>query len=581
MTYCAAETPGQGIDKMPTGIEGFDAITGGGLPCNRTTLILGAAGTGKTVFALQTLVNGARLYGEPGIFVAIEEKARQVIANAATFGWDLPSLENNKLFFLDARISPEVVSTGGFDLVGLLAGLKAKAAELGARRIVFDSIDVLLSLLGDENAERQEVYRLHDWLSSSGLTGILTSGTQGLDPLSSQHYGFMQFMADSVVLLDHRLLERVSLREVRVVKYRGSAFAENEFPMVIGPSGIEIATLGAPGTGFRATKERISTGIERLDTMLKGGYFRGSSTLITGSPGTAKSTLSSAFADAACRRGERTLYVSFDEGDDEIIRNLDSVNIHLEPHVKSGILRIYPSRSESRSAEEHLIQLRRLILEHEARCVVIDPISAMLKAGGRMNAVAVAQRLLYMTKSSGITLVATSLLEDPDPQHEATDLNISTVADTWLHLSYVIQGGERNRALTIIKARGTGHSNQVRELVLSDEGITLADVYTAGGAVLMGTLRWEHEQAEAAAKEKSRLDRDRERREAEQAQSELKSRIDAMQHEYDTRQTEMESLAGEEDAANDQRAGDLIERGRRRGLDDAPGGGDGAEGGAR
>ncbi len=553
-----------GLVKTPTGIAGFDEITGGGLPSGRTTLIVGSAGTGKTVFALQTLVNGARRWGEPGIFVAIEESSRQIMQNAASFGWDLPDLIDRQLFFLDARMSPEMIQSGAFDLLGLLSGLKAKADEMGAKRIVFDSLDVLLSLMNDLTAERQEVYRLHDWLAESKLTGIITSGTQGPDPLTAQQYGFMQFMADAVVLLHHRLLDRVSLREVRVVKYRGSKFFENEFPMVIGSDGIEIATLGGPDAGLPASRERVSTGVERLDAMLRGGYFRGSSTLITGSPGTAKSTLAAAFVDAACRRGERALLVSFDEGEQEIMRNLESVNIRLEPHVRSGLLKIFSSRSEAKSAEEHLIEFRNLVRSHRPTCAVIDPLSAMLKAGGHLSALAVAQRLLFSTKAQGITLVATSLLEHSDPMEEHSELHISTVADTWIHLTYIINAGERNRTLTIVKARGTSHSNQVREFILSDEGLTLADVYSAGGAVLLGTLRWEKEQAERAAQQADLMERERQRAEMESAQADTAAHIAALQREFDARAAAMAALSGSQSAADDVAADEQAARRTRR-----------------
>ncbi len=291
------------LEKMPSGVEGFDEITGGGLPRNRTSLIIGGPGTGKTVFTLQTLANGARRWGEPGIFVAFEENSRQIIANAASFGWDLATLEKEgKLFFLDAHLSADNVQSGKFDLVGMLAGLKAKADEMGAKRIVFDAVDVLLALLNDPIAERRELYRLHDWLSQAGPTGIITLRIEGNDPLLSQHYGFMQFMADCVILLQHHMAERVSLRDLRVLKYRGSHFAENESPLVISPQGMQVTSFGLEEFEVEASAERVSSGVERLDTMLSGGYYRGSSVLITGAPGTAKSTLSAAFAQAACRK---------------------------------------------------------------------------------------------------------------------------------------------------------------------------------------------------------------------------------------------------------------------------------------
>lgn len=279
---------GSGIGKIPTGIEGFDEITGGGLPRNRTTLVLGQSGTGKTVFALQTLVNGARRWGEPGIFVAFEESSRHIIANARSFGWDLEALEREKLFFLDARMPPDIIQAGAFDLLGMLASLSAKAQEMGARRIVFDAVDVLLSLLNDPIAERQELYRLHDWLRESGLTGIVTLGTVGNDTRSESLRAHVTFMSDCVVLLDRRVADRVSLRTLRIAKYRGSGFAENEFPVVIGPKGIDVASFGITTSAldYPVSTQRVSTGLEQLDGMLRGGYLRGTSVLVTGAPGT-------------------------------------------------------------------------------------------------------------------------------------------------------------------------------------------------------------------------------------------------------------------------------------------------------
>jgi circadian clock protein KaiC len=560
----------ESLAKTPTGIPGFDEISGGGLPRSRTSLIIGGPGSGKTVFALQTLVNGARQGAEPGIFVAFEENSRQIVANAATFGWDLPALEKEKLFFLDARMSPDVVPAGGFDLSGMLASLKAKADQMGARRIVFDSVDVLLSLLDDRLAERREIYRLHDWLSQSGLTGIVTSRVEGGDPLASQPYGYMQFMADCVVLLQHRLVEQVSLRGLRIVKYRGSAFAENETPMVIGTSGVEAASLGMAEVDYPVSAERVSSGIEGLDTMLGGGYYRGTSVLITGAPGTAKSTLGGAFAEAACQGGERTLYVSFDEAASEIVRNLASVGIDLGPHVAAGTLRVVSFRTEARSAEEHLLRLKALMGEHGPRCLVIDPLSAMVKAGGQLSALGVAQRLLYLTKSQGITLVCTSLLEGSNQEAEATPLQISTIADAWIHLAYAVQGGERNRALTIVKSRGTRHSNQVRELILSDAGVRLTDVYTAGGEVLMGTLRWEKEAEMEYEKERIRAEVERKRHELELAEAEAQARMQALKREIEVRRGELARLQSEQEAQEkewNQQRRDLL---RMRSVDDKP-----------
>ncbi|MCB0115813.1 MAG: circadian clock protein KaiC [Caldilineaceae bacterium] len=521
--------------KAPTGIEGFDEITRGGLPRNRTSLVMGGPGTGKTVFALQFLVNGARDYDEPGIFVTFEETSQRIVANAAGFGWDLPDLQEQKLFFLDAQLLPDVVYSGAFDLQGLLVALEAKIVEMGAKRIVFDSIDVLLNLLADPKLERHEVYRLHHWLTQCNVTSIITAkldeATQaGFNDLL-RGYSFMQYMVDCLVHVNHRIENRVSLRNLRVMKYRGSDFAENEVSLVIGATGMKVANLGEANYDYRVSNERVSTGVERLDQMLSGGYYRGSSVLITGVPGTAKSTLSGALAAATCALGEAVLYVSFDEAANEIVRNLTSVNIQLKPYRDNGLLHMYSMRSEARSAEEQLLYIRGLIDRHQPTCVIIDPISAMMKSGGELEARQVAQRLLHSTKAQGITLLTTSLLETTGDEIEATDMQVSTLADTWIHLSYVEMSGERNRALSIIKSRGTGHSNQVRELLLTDDGVTLADAYTAGGEVLMGTLRWEKEQRANQLHDEQRREVERRRRQLRAAENELKARIAALEAE--------------------------------------------------
>jgi len=551
MSAQITHTAEAGLQKALTGIQGFDEMTLGGLPRRRTSLIMGGTGSGKTIFALQTLVNGARKFGEPAIFVAFEENSQQIITNAASFGWDLPALQRDKLFFLDARLSVDVVQAGDFDLSGMLTSLQAKAAEMGARRIAFDSIDVLLMLLGDTQAKHRELYRLRDWLADSDLTGMITTRFDYEAAMEMQQYAFVQFMADCVIHLDHRMTERISTREIRVVKYRGSNFSENAVPMVIGPHGIEVANIDPSYIKYKVFTEQISSGVGRLDTMLNGGYYRGNGILITGSPGTAKSSLCAAFIQAACSRGERAIYVSFDESADEIVRNMASINVLLAPYIEAGLLRMHSTRAEGRSAEEHLLQLRNLIDEYQPRCMVIDPLSAMLKAGGQVSAIGVAKQLLFLTKSKGITLLCSSLLEGSDGA-EGTDLQVSTIADTWIHLSYLVQGGERNRALTIIKSRGTKHSNQVRELVLSEKGITLADVYIAGGDVLMGTLRWEKEQAEAADQEQRRQQAEARQRELQLAEVETRARLAALTKELELQQSELARLA-ESQARDSQR----------------------------
>jgi circadian clock protein KaiC len=490
--------------KAASGIVGFDQITIGGLPRERTTLLIGGPGSGKTIFALQCLVHGARELREPGIFVAFEESPERLVSNCAGFGWDIPALQRNKLFFVDARPTPDLVQAGSFDLTGMLAVLGAKAQAMGARRIVFDAIDIMLDLLPDDASRRREIHRLHEWLLDTKLTGLITAkaGTAG-ESLDKQALGYMQFMVDCAVMLNHTVCLGVSQRNLRVQKYRGSAFNEDEAPFVIGRDGFDVAMGRTLDRGdAEVTIERVSSGVERLDTMLGGGYYRGASVLITGFPGTAKTTLSGAFAEAACRRGESTMFVSFDSDGAEVVRNLTSVGIQLGRYVKSGLLRLVSARTITGSAESLLVRMKTLAKEHGARCLVIDPVSTLSKAGNELTAHGVAERLIDWGKASGITLVCTSLLDEMSSQaNGGTPLQISTLADTWIHLNYLVQAGERNRGMSIIKSRGTAHSNQVRELILSDEGVTLADIYTAGGEVLMGTMRWEKESAERLANE--------------------------------------------------------------------------------
>jgi circadian clock protein KaiC len=538
----------QHLPKITTGIQGFDELSHGGLPRGRISLLKGGPGSGKTVFALQSLVNAAREREEPGIFVAFEESPQQILANAADFDWDLPALAKNKLFLMDAQLSPDVIHSGEFDLSGLLAMLKAKKEEIGARWIVFDGVDVLLTLLHNPNSEMREIYRIRAWLAENDVdAAIITAKIDG-DGSQIVNYGFLQFMVDCVIGFEQRLECGVPLHRVQILKYRGSAFAKGEYPVSFGPSGMEIAPPEPTEIKQVASGERVSIGFERLDTMLGGGLFRGSSTLITGVPGTSKTTLSGKFVEAACRRGERTLFVSFDEGPDRIVRNLTSVGIQLKAYLKSGLLRMYSGRTESIAAEDHLVTLKALIREHQPRCMVIDPLSAIAKAGGIAAARSVANRFIYTAKDEKITVVVTAINEGDEPESEATDLQISTIADTWIHLSYLIRGGERNRALTIIKSRGTWHSNQVRELVLRDEGPMLADVYTAGGEVLMGTLRWEKENAEGAKTKQRRSEFDQKRVSLELAEADTRAQIKVLEHDLERQRAELVTYSSDDQA---------------------------------
>jgi circadian clock protein KaiC len=556
------------LPKLATGIEGFDQMSRGGLPRHRTSLLIGGPGAGKTVFALQCLVNAARRQRAPGIFVAFEESPRQIIANGATFDWGLAGLAAKELFFFDAHLSPTLVKAGDFDLAGMLAMLAAKKKELGAQWIVFDGIDVLLALLQDPAAEMRELYRIRDWLADNALTAIITAKLDD-GAAGAMHYGFLQFMVDCVVRIERRQEDRVSTQSIQITKYRGSGYAAAEYPLSFGPPGLEVGGAEPAEMQHGASTERVTAGFERLDAMLGGGVFRGSSTLVTGVPGTSKTTLGGKFAEAACRRGERTLFVSYDESAEQIARNLSSVSIELKAHVKSGLLRMYSARTEGVSAEEHLIKLRALIREHRPRCMVIDPLTAIAKAGTLGAARTAANRLIHMAKDAGITLLVTALSETDDPRSESTDLQVSTIADTWIHLSYLVRGGERNRALTIVKSRGTGHSNQVRELILTNHGPTLTDVYSAGGEVLMGTLRWEKEAEELARQARHRTQFDHKRRELQFAEARTSAEVQALQMDLQRQRAELALYSSHDEASNVSSSERANELRRRRSADPA------------
>ncbi|HJL14634.1 MAG TPA: circadian clock protein KaiC [Sandaracinaceae bacterium LLY-WYZ-13_1] len=563
-----------GLEKSPTGIAGFDEITEGGIPRGRATLLIGGPGAGKTVFALETLFRGAAERGASGVFVAFEETPELLRGDVSSFDWYDDACWEREVAFVDAQLPEGVTPAGAFDLNGLLAGLEARLAGMErAETVVFDGVDVLLGLMEDPRAIRREVLRLRRWAGARGLTVLVTAKSRGRgDSLADDRaFDFLQFAMDCVVRLSARLVERTAFRALRVQKYRGSAHSADELPFVIGPGGITAPSQGGAELVHRVSEESVSSGVPRLDRLLGGGFWRGSSVLISGVPGTAKTTLAGSFAAASAEAGEPTLFVSFDESVDQIVRNLRSVGIDLSRGLEAGTLEMHALRTRSANVELHAERLMRWIRRREPRAVVIDPLSALVHVG-QHAAESVALRLVDTCKSRGATLLSTSL-EPGDPRNESTPIGLSTICDTWIHLSYLEHGGERNRSLSIMKSRGRKHSNQVRELVLDHGRVDLADVFTAGGEVLMGTLRYERErEAERRAKERRRAV-ERRRHELEQALAENAHRLDAAKLEHDRLGAMLEDLRDrashdEEMAAREERrVADL------RAADPDPGGG--------
>ncbi len=462
--------------KSATGIIGLDAMTGGGLPRGRATVVMGGPGSGKTIFALEFLAQGARELDEPGIFVAFEESSDRIMLNAKSFGWRLED-SRESLFFLDAQPVADLNHTGSFDLKGMLAILDYKIAEMGAQRVVFDALDMVLRLLPNRADQEQEIYRLHEWLLARKITGLITLKVAGNSFSSDGNaaYGFMHFVVDCAVLLKHVVRSGVSQRTVRILKYRGSAFDENEAPFLIGATGIEVGFVPTQRNG-EATTERISSGIAELDTMVSGGFYRRSCVLISGEPGSGKSILGAAFAEAACARGEQAILVSFDSDASEVIRNAKSVGMDLGKWVAQGKLVLKSARSLV-SAGIHLVRIKALAKTHRAKCLVVDPVWALAKESGDFNSHSVAELIIDWAKSEGIDLIFTTPGARVGENASGDLLPIMTaLADTVIELEHPLEGVRRRRYLSVTKSRGTSHSHVRREIFISSEGIEFAQL---------------------------------------------------------------------------------------------------------
>jgi circadian clock protein KaiC len=471
---------GKPLPKSPTGITGVDEITDGGLPKGRPTLIAGGAGCGKTLFAMEFLVNGAIQYNEPGVFVAFEENAEELAQNVASLGFDVNDLIKRKKLVIDyVRIErSEIEETGEYDLDGLFIRLGYAIDSIGAKRVALDTLEVLFAALSNQGILRAELHRLFRWLKNKGVTAIVTA-ERGEGTMT--RFGLEEYVADCVILLDHRVIEQVSTRRLRIVKYRGSLHGTNEYPFLIGKHGISVLPITSLGLEHKVPSGRISSGIQELDEMLGGkGFHRGSTILVSGRAGTGKTSLACAFVEAACQRGERCLYFAFEESPSQIMRNMHSIRIDLTPHLESGLLQFHATRPSFYGLEMHLVTMYDLIREHKPRVVVLDPITDFSAIGSRVEIKAAITRIIDFLKSSQITALFTSYVNDADLDVDVSVVAVSSLIDAWISLRALESNGEHHRGLFVLKARGMAHSNQIRSFQLSDQGIQLGALDLSG-----------------------------------------------------------------------------------------------------
>lgn len=525
------------LQKSPTGIKGLDDITLGGLPTGRPSLLCGAAGCGKTLFAMTFLVNGVTQFDENGVFMSFEERSDDLIENVASLGFDVGNLIAEGRLAIDyVRIEPaEIEVSGEYDLEALFVRLGYAIDKIGAKRVVLDTIEALFSGLTDQAVLRAELRRLFSWLKDKGVTAIITA-ERGEGQLT--RYGIEEYVSDCVILLDNRVFDQVTTRRLRVVKYRGSAHGTNEYPFLIDDRGISVMPITSAGLAHKTSSEAVPTGVAGLDKMFGvGGFFRGSSVLISGLAGTGKSTFGASFANAACERGEKCLYFAFEESPAQIVRNMRSAGIDLRRHVDSGLLHFEAARPSLFGLEMHLARMNRDIEEFEPSAVIVDPISAFRGVPSEIHATML--RLVDICKGHGITAVLTSLSIATDHVSEA-DRSVSSLMDSWISLTDVEANGERNRVLYVLKSRGMKHSNQLREYLLTDHGIQLIEPYIGQRGVLTGAARLAQEGFERAeeleiqqAQQRRRRALERKRKAVERQIADLQAALEAEEEEAD------------------------------------------------
>ena len=557
------------LPKAPTGIQGLDEITGGGLPKGRPTLVCGGAGCGKTLLAMEFLVRGATQFNEPGVFIAFEETAKDLTQNVASLGFDLKDLVARKKIVLDfVYVEPgEIEATGEYDLEGLFIRLGHAIDTIGAKRVVLDTIETLFGGFPNPLILRSELRRLFRWLKDKGVTAIIT-GESGDATLTRQ--GLEEYVSDCVILLDQRVSKMLSSRLLRIMKYRGSVHGTNEYPFLIDENGISVLPITSLNLAHSASSERVPSGIARLDAMFGGsGYYLGSSVLITGTAGTGKSSIAAHFADAACRRGERALYFAFEESPTEIMRNMRSIGIDLKLWVDKGLLQFHATRPTIFELERHLTTMRKAVNDFGPQVVIVDPLNSFGDEGNLNQVKTMLVRMIDFLKTKQITGLYTSLTSEGMPLDQS-EVYVSSLIDTWLLLRTIESGGERNRGLYILKSRGMAHSNQIREFLLTDHGVELRDVYVGASGVLTGSARL----TQVAQDQAAQMVRDQEvelrRVELERKRTTLEAQIAVLKAEFAVQEIASLKIIGQEKAEKVQLAQERVDMGLSRKADAKP-----------
>jgi circadian clock protein KaiC len=551
------------LPKSPTSIQGLDEITGGGLPKGRPTLICGGAGCGKTLFAMEFLVRGATQYNEPGVFISFEETEKELTANVASLGFNLDSLVKRKKIWLEHIYIDRAAigQRGENDLEGLFIRIHHAIESIGAKRVVLDTIETLFSGLPNPLILRAELQRLLRWLKRKGITTIITA-ERGEGSLTRQ--GLEEYVSDCVILLDHRVNDQSSIRRLRIVKYRGSTHGTNEYPFLIDEDGFSVLPVTSLGLNYYSSDERISTGIPRLDTMLSGeGYFRGSTVLVSGTAGTGKTSIAAQFVESACKRKERVLYFTFEESPSQLIRNMCSIGINLEPWVSKGLLQFHATRPTLFGLETHLTTSIKLINKFEPTVVILDPINAFVMGDNQTEVKTMLLRLVDFLKMKGCTAFFTSLTPAGDNM-EISDVYISSLIDTWLLLRDIEIGGERNRGLYVLKSRGMAHSNQIREFRLTNDGIELLDVYVGPEGVLTGSARLSQETKDEAEQLLRQQEIVRKQFGLERKREAMEAQIVLLQSEFEAEESEALKVIGIEKARNERFAQDKTKMAKSR-----------------